>query len=456
MSMRGANPDRPSFFEKLAYAAPGFALGGLSRLIAAVIPTFYAKNTEVSLVAVGSVLLVTRIFDAIFHPLVGFASDSGVQRMGRKPWVLLGGFLSPIAIYYLFDPSATARVTYFAVWLTLTFAGGAVLEIPLRAWGAELSRHHADRSSIFAFLAQSALVGSVLFLAAPLLPAFSRGEITSPHYMHWAAVAISVALPLAVLWAVTGARSGPVVARERSTLGGLIRSVAANTPFWIFAAVYAISGIGSGLYNSVVLIYLINYLGIGKAYPIFAVLYYIITVPAISGWSAIMNRIGKPLAWAIGLGTLAAVLPLYWFVKPGPFAFPLLIAFTVLFSLAASASYLIPTTMIGDIVDYDTLKSGVNRSGNYYALLQLVQTFEVAIGGGLGFILLGAFGYHATGANGNFANAGLKIVLFVLPAVLFAVSAAVILYFPITMPRHEIIRRRLAQRTERLERALTS
>lgn len=437
--------------EKLAYAAPGFPLGALNLFTVTVLPTYYAEHSSVSLAEIGYVLLATRIFDAVFHPLVGFLSDVCVQRAGRKPWVVTGGILCPIAVYYLFDPASTAQAGYFALWLVLMFAARTILEIPLRAWGAELSRLPAERSAIFARLAQSGLIGTLLFLGAPLLPAFSGAEITSPRFLHWTAVAMAAALPLSTLCAAAGTRRGIKIATERSTITGLIRSVARNRPFRVFAAVFALSGIASGLYNSVLLLYVGNYLDIGKDYPIFGMLYFLVALVAVSGWSLTMNRLGKRAAWAIGLGALAVTLPLYWLVTPGRLAFPLLISFTVMFALGASASYLIPQAMIGDIVDYDILKSKVNRSGNYYALLQLIQTFEGAVGAGLGFILLGAFGYHAAGADSDFANTGLKLTLFVLPALLYAVSMAVILRFPITARRQEIIRRRLAQRARHLD-----
>lgn len=453
--MIGANKPREHIplLSKIAYAAPGGPLGALNFLTVTVLPTFYAKNTAVTLGAVGAVLLATRIFDAVFHPLIGFISDSLLYRVGRKPWVLAGGILCPVATYFLFTPAPTSDVTYFATWLILMFASWTILEIPHRAWGAEISRVQAQRSSIFAFLAQSKLVGSILFVAAPLLPFFASSDITSPIFLRWAGYAMAVALPLTAVLAVTGARSGARVAVKRSTLIGLFRSVARNRPFWIFAAVFAVSGIGSGLYNSVLLIYLNNFLGVGKLYPILGILYFAIALPMISVWSLIMNRVGKHIAWALGLGVLAFLLPFYWFVTPGAYAFPILFSFTVVFSISASASYLIPATMIGDIVDYDILKSHVNRSGNYYAMLQLIQTFEVAIGGGLGFIILGAFGYHAKGPNTELANMGLKLTLFILPAVLYAVSTLIVLRFPITMKRHDIIRRRIAQRATRLEQA---
>jgi GPH family glycoside/pentoside/hexuronide:cation symporter len=447
--MNPARPSRVTLSAKLAYAAPGLPLGALNFLAVTILPTFYAKNTAVSIAAVGAVMLATRIFDAVFHPLVGIVSDATMSRIGRKPWVMLGAVLTAVAAYFLFTPPADAGADYFAECLILTFAAWTVLEIPHRAWGSELSRVHRERSSIFAFLGQAKMLGSVLFIVAPLLPFFAGGDITSPFFLRWAGYAMALALVATAIIAMVRTPSGDRVTHATPTFKGLLGSLARNRPFWIFAAVFALSGIGSGLYNSALLLYLSNYLHIAKLYPILGMLYFAISLVMIGVWSVIANWIGKPLAWAIGLGVLAVLMPFFWLVEPGPHAFAYLLVFTIFFSMAASVAYMIPAAMIADIVDYDILKTGVNRSGAYFAFLQLIQTFEAAIGGGLGFLLLSLFGYNAKHTNGDFANFGLKLILFIFPAVLFLVSALIVLKFPITARKQEIIRRRIEARVAR-------
>ena len=70
----------------------------------------------------------------------------------------------------------------------------------------------------------------------------------------------------------------------------------------------------------------------------------------------------------------------------------------------------------------------------------------------MGFLLLGLFHYNAKGANSATAIFGLKLTLLVLPAVLYFVAALLILRSPITVRRHDIIRRRIMSRAERQDR----
>ena len=438
---------------KLAYASPGLPLQVLHFAALAILPAFYAKHTAVSVTAIGLTLLATRIFDALFHPLVGFVSDRFISsKSGRKPWIVTGAMLCAISAYAIFTPSSNAGVGYYFFWSVMLFASWTVLEIPHRAWGSELTRDYFERSRVFAVLAQFRMVGSILFLGAPLLPFFASSDIIRPQFLTTAALVLAFVFPLSAVAAVTGAPAGKIVARKRSTLRGLVKSFARNKPLWIFAGVFALSGIGSGLYNSVLLLFVSDYLKLGNEYPYIGLLYFAVSLPMMSVWGLLMNRIGKHRAWALGMMGFAVVLPLYWFVPPGPGSFHLVLAFTFIFAAASSSDYLIPMAALGDIVDYDILKTGVNRSGNYFSLLQFVQAAQIAIGGGLGFLLLGLFHYSAKGGNGPVAVLGLKLTLLVFPSVLYFLAAILILRSPITARRHDIIRRRITARAERQDR----
>ena len=57
--------------------------------VAAFVPNYYAQDLGVSLAAVGLVLLLSRSFDAITDPLIGWLSDRTKTRWGRRRvWML--------------------------------------------------------------------------------------------------------------------------------------------------------------------------------------------------------------------------------------------------------------------------------------------------------------------------------------------------------------------------------
>lgn len=438
---------------KFGYALPGMPLQVLHMSALAIVPTFYAKNTAVSVGTIGLVLLGTRIFDAVFHPLIGFLSDASLARSGsRKSWIVVGSILCAISVYFLFTPHATSGPLYFMLWSTLLFASWTVLEVPHRAWGTELSRDYRERSNIFAIAGQARLLAAMLFYSAPLLSLFPSSDMTRPGFFSSAGIALAVLLPLTALLSVATVPNGRKITAARSTVSGLVRSVIRNKPLCHFVVVYGLCGIGSGLYNSVLLLFVTSYLHLGEKYPYLGILYYAISLPMVSVWRLLANRIGKHRAWALGLGTFALLLPLYWFIEPGPHTFQILILLGIPFAMSSSTEFLIPISVLGDVVDYDILKTGVNRSGNYTAILQFISTSQIAIGGGLGFLFLGAFHFSAKAANGPWAIVGLKLTLLVIPALLYLIATILILRSPIDARRHAVISKRIAARAERISR----
>jgi len=145
------------------------------------------------------------------------------------------------------------------------------------------------------------------------------------------------------------------------------------------------------------------------------------------------------------------------FIKPRPDAF-LPFLFLVLmqnFGFAAFMVVLVP--MMADIIDYDILKTGVNRSGQYISVLTLLVKGTAALGAALGFFLVGIFGFDPTSTtHSTTAVNGLLFTYIAIPILLGIPGAFFAWRFPITKHRQRIIRKRIEQKALRMKRAQTS
>src|SRR5262245_41880664 len=85
-----------------------------------ILPAYYAQNTAVTLAEIGVIAGLSRIFDALNDPLVGYWSDRTRTRIGsRKPWLIGAIFFCAISITQLFSPPSDATGLYFAIWSTV-------------------------------------------------------------------------------------------------------------------------------------------------------------------------------------------------------------------------------------------------------------------------------------------------------------------------------------------------
>jgi glycoside/pentoside/hexuronide:cation symporter, GPH family len=119
-----------------------------------------------------------------------------------------------------------------------------------------------------------------------------------------------------------------------------------------------------------------------------------------------------------------------------------------------SAAFLtLPLGIMGDIIDYDTLKTGEARGGLFFGVWAFFQQISPAIAIGVTLPLLEHLGFSAKGGNDAEALRALKYVYCLGPLPFMLAGALMFMTFPIDARRHGIIRRRLDARAARLRDA---
>ena len=90
------------------------------------ISDFYARKFEINLATIGIILVFVRIIDALQDPLVGYFSDSLLQKkFSRKKIIYLSSTLLCIAFYLVFNPpeylDKNLSILWFACSLIATY-----------------------------------------------------------------------------------------------------------------------------------------------------------------------------------------------------------------------------------------------------------------------------------------------------------------------------------------------
>lgn len=417
----------------------------------AILPNIYAKHTEVTFVAIGAAMFWSRLFDAVSDPLIGYLSDSTRSRFGRrKPWMIAGGLISAYAAYELFTPMPSDDGQHFLLWSLALYLGLTCIAIPYSAWTVELSHRYTERARISTFVSAGATLGSALVVGAPLLlvSVLGSSEIT-PRYLSLVAIFLLFSVPLFVGVGVTLTPRGRDLSTARLTFRGLIRSLATNRPLRVYLIGYGLWGIGHGITLPLGFILIDTHLGIGDRFPLIMVIFFAVQFAMMPVWLQIIKLAGKHTAWALSWVLSALVMVAWFFVEPGPQSFiPVLIIQTVLAALSA-ANYILPIALLGDVIDYDTWKTGKNHAGNYSAMLTLVSKTNMAVGGALGFFLLSLVQYDAKGENTAAQAMGFLIIFIVVSGLLILLASIPIWKFPIDRRRQDILRRRLESRNRR-------
>lgn len=434
----------------LTFSLAAIPINMLLSPVGVILPAFYAKYTAVSLAALGTALLVGRLFDAVTDPLIGYLSDITPGRFGRRrPWMIVGAVIAVVSAYFLFNPDKTAGADYYLLCMLGLYLGYTMLDIPHRAWATELSNDYSTRTRIATFIGVASTLGFVLFLGIPQLPFFESKDIvpSTLSVMGWVIIG---AMPL-VLITIFSCKESRVIETASPNVLVLVRSLKNNIPFWFYFVAFVTAGIGNGINMVLVYMFLDNYLGIGHVILLSTLCYVVSQLIGLPIGARVAQKIGKHRAWALGQGLYAIFHALVIFLPPGQESFYPFLILTILSGLATSVLMFAPMAILGDIVDYDMLHSKTNRAGAYFALNAMIMKANFAVGGALGLFLVSWIGFDPKGNNSLDTTNWFLLIFIVIPFVLSIISCFVINKFPIDRRKQTILARRLWVLKERGE-----
>ena len=176
-------------------------------------------STDVLLIApavMGLIFSVSRIWDAISDPLVGYLSDRTSTSLGRRrTWILVSFVPIALGFYAVFAPPQGLSVDALSWWMAAAVIGFysamTLFFVPHMALGAELSNDYHERSRLFGLRHAFYTIGSIVSLATMYLllnEEFRDGGDVRSMAREYALYAVIV-MSVLVLYAVVNLRERP-------------------------------------------------------------------------------------------------------------------------------------------------------------------------------------------------------------------------------------------------------
>lgn len=433
-----------------AYAAPMVPIWMLHTPALSILPGLYATVSGIDLAVIGAILVTSRILDGITDPLIGYLSDSTRTAIGRrKPWIIAGGLLCIVGVWFWFRPSSDTGALYFFLASVTVYIGWTMVEIPHGAWLSEMSSDYGERSHISGFRTTAIYLGYVIFWLGPFLPIFATTEIT-PEVTTFLSYVVIVLIIITMTWAVLKVPAGNVRNSEAPNLKVAMIGLIANKPLRLYAVIILASWLASGMVAGLYFFFISTYLAIPEKFGHIGLAVAVIGFLSASIWGWAGAKLGKHRMLAICNLSTVITLVAMGLIRPGPSAF---LAMLVIFSLSAlfsAGSTVAYYALMADVVDYDTLITKRNNAGNYYALITLFQKVGLGVGAGTALIISSLFGFDAEGHNEGAALAGFFVAFLGVPIALNLLATVLAVNFPINRRRHQIIRKRLDQRASQV------
>jgi Na+/melibiose symporter-like transporter len=252
-------------------------------------------------------------------------------------------------------------------------------------------------------------------------------------------------MPLVAIAAAAFVPDGDALQRPRIALRAFIGDIARNLPFWWFLAVAVPSLVAIGANMALGYIFITQYLGLGGSYTLLALPATFAPLLAVPVWLPFAKWFQRQGAWAISLGVAAAASAVLGVLPPSPSVQLVFFIALTTFSLAAGGNWL-GAPMLGDVADYDELRSGANKTGFYFAFFSLLNKVALAVGSGAALLIVGLAGVKTGVPMDAQARTGLLIAYAWLPFGLNLLAIPAALRFPLTRAHQQVIRARLLQR----------
>jgi GPH family glycoside/pentoside/hexuronide:cation symporter len=420
--------------------------------------------------------LVSIIWDAVNDPLVGILTDRMRSRWGRRrPFLLF--FAIPFGASFLLlwwappwhNQVALAATVTLAFMISDTFE--TLCGVPFSSLLPELTPDYDERTTLTSFRIFFNLLASlVTAVAAPAIidAALAAGLNQQQGYLIVAGIFGGLAaIPFLLIFAVVRERYGAADRpQEIVTFGQTVRTAWANVPFRFATLIYMLNWITFDLVALVLPFYLLYWIArgnmlasvplLGVSLPLESAVFALLLVTATAAlpfWLWLSHRLGKHIAYIIGMVFWAGVQIGIYLVQPMQIHLVLWMAF--LAGLSVSAAHVLPDAMFPDVIEWDELRTGRRQEGIYYSVKNFVRKLTGALAIFIALQVLGWFGYRTppegatTFVQSPITLTAIRVLIGPMGAVLLFSAVITTWFYPLTRQRHARIRRLLEYRNSR-------
>jgi len=247
------------------------------------------------------------------------------------------------------------------------------------------------------------------------------------------------------------------VTREEESLSFIeqIKTVLQNRPFIYVIGIYLCSWLSVQLTGSILIYFVVSWMGLpGTEFPKIAIAVQGTALVMLFAWKQVSDRYGKKMVYYLGVTLWVIAQAGLWLVQPGQIA--LLYFLAVIAGSGISVAYLVPWSMLPDVIELDELRTGQRREGIFYSFMVLTQKICLALALFLVGVALQFAGFieQAPGAEIPIQPASallaIRIAIAPFPALVLICGLVIAYFYPITKEFHNQIRLELQQKKERL------
>lgn len=396
---------------------------------------------------------IGRFWDAVNDPLLGLVSDRIRSRWGRRRVLLLFGAV-PLGVSFAMMwivPSwgPLALTVYYAAAFILFDTIFTAVHVGYNSLTPEMTQDYDERSSLNGYRMVFSISGTLGAIVLTTVLGWYIDDSQLLFAVTGLILGLVSIIPPLVVFAITRERPAHELPEPLPVLKALWATLS-NRPFLLVMGLYLLSWSAASILAAVLVYFANYYLGVPDQANYFVLVAQgaaILFIPLIV-WLA--RKLDKRRAFILGTATWIVVLLGIFALRPDQVALAYVLA--ALGGLGIATAYVIPWSMVPDIIEYDQVNTGQRREGSYYAFASLFQKLATGMAiWAMGLAL--AFTGYITPESGaplptqpSEAIQAIRFFMGPVPIILLLLAALFAWFYPISRERHRALRDELAVR----------
>ncbi|EAQ96836.2 MFS transporter [Congregibacter litoralis] len=448
-----------SFREKVGYGLGDMASNFYMGFFGLFLLYYYTDVFGISPAAAATMLLVTKVVDAISDPAMGLIADRTHSRWGKyRPYLLWVAVPYAGLGYLLFlgpELSSTGKLIYAYVTYTLIMLAYTAINVPYSALLAVISPVAEERTKATQFRFVFASLGTLCVgaFATPLVEMLGNGDELLGFRLTIVLFAI---LSVVIFWITfASTRERVQLPRHDSSIGEDFSALLKNASWVVLVLTGILIVVGLVARFASIVYYVKYYLG-DSGQLVFLIFDKTAVLTSCGLLGQLIGALITPrltlrfekhrLIFAMSI-IHAFLLGLCYLVPPEAFWLITLVHSAGILTFGVTITLLF--SMYTDCAEYGEWLTGKNTAGLTVSASMFSLKFGSAVGGALPGFMLAWFGFTANAAQSEQAMTGIRLMFNVVPAIYFLAGGALMMFYQIDRATLHRVERELYTRREK-------
>jgi GPH family glycoside/pentoside/hexuronide:cation symporter len=437
-----------SIGEKVGYSVGDTASNIFFQTFILFITMFYTDVFGITAKAVGTMFLVTKIWDAVNDPIMGIIADRTNTRWGKfRPYLFW--FAIPMGVLGVLtfttpEFSSAGKLIYAYVSYTLLMMAYTAINVPYSAIMGVMTHSSNERTVVSSFRFVAAFVGQLIVQFSVLRLVDIFGENNEARGWQWAMGILSALAVVLffITFASTKERVQPPKGQKTPFKQDFL-DLLSNTPWLliggatVFQLIYICMRGGAIVYYFKYFVqdqqmtlfgkdYNFSYAGLTSSFLMAGT---VMTIIGVVLAPRISRIIGKSISYAGFLGLAGITTGLFYFL--GPKDIILMFVLQLITSFAMGPVSVLQWAIYTDTADYSEWTKGRRATGLVMSASLFALKLGIALGvSALAWILAG-YGFEPNQDQTAKGLFGIRMVVSVYPAVFAMIGMILMFFYPL-------------------------